>query len=71
MSYTDGHNRAELRSEKDAAQKFTPVEVWLKKIEQAKTDKKREAWMRDARNALSMYEAGEVTSSDEDRKSVV
>ena len=65
MSYTDGHNRAELRSEKDAAQKFTPVEVWLKKIEQAKTDKKREAWMRDARNALSMYEAGEVTSSDE------
>ena len=66
MSYTDSYNTAELRSEKDARAKFTEVEIWLKKIEQAKSDKKREAWMRDSRNSISMYESGEMSAMQGD-----
>lgn len=63
MSYTDGYSTDGMRSEKDAKQRFTEVELWLKKIAQGKSCKKREAWMRDARNGINMYEAGELSDS--------
>ena len=63
MSYTDGYVAGDMRSEREAAQQLTPAELWLKKIEKRKGCKKREAWMRDARNAVSLYEEGAVKAS--------
>lgn len=63
MSYTDSYLVGDMRSEREARQQLTETELWLKKIEKRKGCKKREAWMRDARNAVSLYEDGSLKAN--------
>lgn len=60
MGILDKPDSGELRTEREALRSKTVVELWLDKIEAVKKDKKREAWLRESRNSVSMYEAGEV-----------
>lgn len=51
---------ATVRSEKEALRNATLAELWIKKIDRQKTDKRWEKWRRDAQRALAAYEAGEI-----------
>jgi hypothetical protein len=59
-AYT-GRSAGDVRSDRDArAQGITTPALWLKKIEKARGESKREKWRADAEMAIAAYENGEI-----------